>query len=169
MTATVRFPLFLTCVILSTAESLTSTSPLVTPVTPTVKVSEKAKNITASIISAHEKVHGGNTSLAVVSSNEVSSTRFTSFLEDEELLMAGRESLRVLVKSLRDNKSMNEAVTVALTAFATSRTANRIKDKSAKSSRFSLDKDFGEKNLSSFFLTPMTIHTHGALSHLKLF
>lgn len=121
-------------------QSTTTTPP---SLTTTIKPTEVSKNVT---IQGEKKI--GNTSLVVAASNEVSSSssRLTSFMEDEELLTAGKESLKVLIKSLRDNRSLDEALAVAITTFATSRTANRIREKSLKSSKMSLDKDFGEQD-----------------------
>ena len=99
-----------------------------------------------------------NTSILVVASNEIFPNRFTAFLDDEELIIAGRESIKVLVKALRSNRSIDEALTIAVTTFATSRTANRIKEKSLKNSKFSLDKEFDvTKSLSSVALGSLAV------------
>jgi hypothetical protein len=74
-------------------------------------------------------------------------------MEDDELITAGKESFKVLVKTLRENRGLDEALTVAITTFATSRTANRIRDKT-RSSKISLDKDStGETDTSKAFKT----------------
>lgn len=72
-------------------------------------------------------------------------TGFYALIQNEDLLTAGRDSLRVLVKSLRSNKSLDEALTIAITAFATTRTAREIKHSMNKNAKFLLDKEhFGK-------------------------
>jgi hypothetical protein len=79
-----------------------------------------------------------------VTSNELTHTGFTSFLENEELVAAGREGLRVFVKALKSNRTLDEAFTIAVTAYATTRTAREIRG-SLKNAKFALDRDFGEQ------------------------
>ena len=82
-----------------------------------------------------------------VASNELTGG-FTSFLENEELVAAGRESLRVFVKALKTNRTLDEALTIAVTAYATTRTAREIRG-SLKNAKFALDRDFGEKRIAA--------------------
>lgn len=86
-----------------------------------------------------------NNNTSDVSTNELSSG-FTSFLENEELVVAGRESLRVFVKALKSNRSIDEALTIAVTAYATTRTAREIRG-NLKNAKLALDRDFGEKRI----------------------
>lgn len=72
---------------------------------------------------------------------------FYALIQNEDLLTAGRDSLKVFVKSLRANRSLDEALTIAVTAFATTRTAREIKHSMNKNAKFLLDKEhFGESS-----------------------
>lgn len=102
----------------------------------------------APVLSSTQQIAKLNTS--DVASNELSGG-FTSFLENEELVAAGRESLRVFVKALKSNRTLDEALTIAVTAYATTRTAREIKG-SLKNAKFALDRDFGEKRIAAVSL-----------------
>ena len=72
-------------------------------------------------------------------------TGIYAFLQNEDLLTASRESLRVFVKCLRTDRSLDEALTIAITAFATTRTAREIRHSMSKNAKFLLDREhFGE-------------------------
>ena len=102
---------------------------------------QPAKNVTGSVAAHSTQLAKLNTSDA--GSNELSGG-FMSFLENEELVAAGRESLRVFVKALKSNRTIDEALTIAVTAYATTRTAREIKG-TLKNAKFALDRDFGQR------------------------
>ena len=110
---------------------------------------QSVKNGTSHAVAATQ------TSLAKVNVTDISSNElsggFMSFLDNEELMAAGRESLRVFVKALKTNRSIDEALTIAVTAYATTRTAREIKG-NLKNAKLSLDRDFGETTLFSVAL-----------------
>lgn len=107
--------------------------------------------VPVSNIMTSEIKQDNSTSLSIVSatSNEITPNRLTTLLDDEELVIAGRDSFKIFMKSLRANRSIDESLTLAITAFATTRTANRIKDKQIKNAKFALDREAFGKAMTS--------------------
>lgn len=76
---------------------------------------------------------------------------FYALVQNEDALGAARDSLRAFIKSLRSNRSLDEALTIAITAFAASRTSREINHSMSKNAKFLLDKEHLGKCMCSFF------------------